>query len=43
MFSTVQKGIRWGICHVISRFEIANKYINDYDKIKNRHVLSITM
>ena len=40
----VEKGIEGGICHVIHQYAKANnKYIKDYDKIKNRHILNIGM
>ena len=35
MFLMVEKGIRWGICHSISRYGKANnKYMKGYDKNK---------
>ena len=40
----VEKDIREGICHSIYRCAIANnKYMKDYDKIKDRHVFNIGM
>ena len=39
-----KKYIRGGICHAFSRYAKANnKYVKDYDKIKNRHILNIGM
>ena len=38
----VQKGVRGRICHSIYRYAKANnKYMKDYDKIKNRHIINI--
>ena len=40
----VEKGIRRGICHTIHRYANANnKYLKDYDKIKNRPILNVGM
>ena len=40
----VEKGIRGEICNTIHRYAKANnKYMKDYDKIKNRHILNIGM
>ena len=42
MLLMVEKSIRGGICHFIYRYTKANnKYMKDYDKIKNRHILNI--
>ena len=42
MFLMVEKGIRRVICHSIYRYAKANnKYMKDYDKIKNRHIINI--
>ena len=42
MLLMVEKGIRGGICHSIYQYAKANnKYMKDYDKIKNRHILNI--
>ena len=42
MLLIVEKGISRGICHAIHRYAKANnKYMNDYDKKKNRHILNI--
>ena len=42
MLLMVEKSIRGGICHSIYRYTKANnKYMKDYDKIKNRHILNI--
>ena len=36
------KGVRGGICHAIHRYSKANnKYMKDYDKIKNNLILNI--
>ena len=38
----VEKDMREGICHSIYRCAITNnKYMKDYDKIKDRHVFNI--
>ena len=38
----VEKGIRGGICHAIHQYAKANnKYMKDYEKIKNHHILNI--
>ena len=38
----VEKGIREGICHYVGQYTIANnKYMEDYDKIKNRLISNI--
>ena len=40
----VEKGIRGGICNAIHWYEKAkNKYMKDYDKNKNHHILIIGM
>ena len=40
----VEKGIRRGICHSICGYaKVNNKYIKDYDKIKNRHIFNTGM
>ena len=42
MLLIVEKGISGGICHAIHRYAKANnKYMNDCDKKKNRHILNI--
>ena len=42
MLLMVEKSIRGGICHSIYRYAKANnKYMKDYDKIKNRHIFNI--
>ena len=42
MLLIVEKGISGGICHAVHRYAKANnKYMNDYDKKKNRHILNI--
>ena len=44
MLLMAEKGIRGGICHFIYRYAKGNnKYIKDYDKIKNRHIFNIGM
>ena len=44
MLLTVEKGIRGGIYRSIYRCGKANnKYMNDYIKKKNRHILNIKM
>ena len=44
MLLMVKKGIRGAICHAIHRYAKANnKYMKDYDKIKNHPILSIGM
>lgn len=35
--------VKNGICHTIHQYLKANKYIKDYDKIKNYHFLRIGM
>ena len=44
MLLMVEKGIRGGICHAIHRSAKANnKYMKNYDKMKNLHFLNILM
>ena len=44
MLLMLVKGIRRGICHSIYRYAKANnKYMKDYDKIKNRHIFNSGM
>ena len=39
-----EKVIRGGICNTIDRYAKSNnKYMKDYEKKKNRHILSIGM
>ena len=39
-----EEGIRSGICNTIHRYAQANnKYMKDYDKKKNHHILIIEM
>ena len=41
MLLMVKKGIRGGICHAIQRYAKGNnKYMKDYDKSKNHHILN---
>ena len=40
----VEKDIKAGICHTIHRYAKANdKYMKDYDTLKNHHILTIGM
>ena len=40
----VQKEIRWGICNSSNRYaKPNNKYIKEYDKINNGHILNLGM
>ena len=42
MILIVKKRIRRGICHTIHQYVKANnKYMKDYDKLKNHHILNI--
>ena len=44
MLFMVEEGIRRGICHAILEYAKANnKYMKDYDKIKNFDILTIRM
>ena len=44
MLLMVEKGIRGEICHAIQWYAKANnKYMKDYDKKKNYHILKIGM
>ena len=44
MLLMVEKSIRGGICHSIYRYAKANnKYMKDYDKVKNRHIFNTGM
>ena len=44
MLLMIEKGIRGGICHFIYQSAKANdKYMKDYDEIKNRHIFNIGM
>ena len=41
MLLMVKKEIRGGICHAIQRYAKGNnKYMKDYDKSKNHHILN---
>ena len=41
MLSMAEKGIRGGLCHATQRYAKANnKYIKDYDKIKESSYLN---
>ena len=38
----VKKRVRGGICHSINRYATANnKYMKNYDKKKNNHILNV--
>ena len=40
----VEKGIGGEICHAIHQNpKTNNKYMKDYDKIKNRHIFNVGM
>ena len=42
MLLMVEEGIREGICHAIHRYAKANnKYMSNYDKMKNLHTFNI--
>ena len=44
MLLMVEKGIRGEICRSIYQYSKANnKYMKDYDKIKNRYIFNIGM
>ena len=44
MLLMVERGIKGGICHSIYRYANANnKYMKNYDKIKNQHIFNIGM
>ena len=44
MLLMVEEGIRGKICHAIHRYAKANnKYMDNYDKNKNRHIFSVKM
>ena len=44
MLLMIEKGIRGGICHFIYQNTKANdKYMKDYDEIKNCHIFNIGM
>ena len=44
MLLMVENGIRGSICHSIYQYAKANnKYMKNYDKIKNPHVFNIGM
>ena len=44
MLLMVEKDIREGICHCIYWYAKANnKYLKDYDKIKNCHIFNVGM
>ena len=44
MLLIVEKGIRGVICHSVYRYAKANnKYMKNYEKIKNRHMFNIGM
>ena len=41
MLIMVEKGVREGICHAIHWYAKANnKYMKDYGKIRNHHILN---
>ena len=44
MLLMIERGIKGGICHSIYRYANANnKYMKNYDKIKNRQIFNIGM
>ena len=43
MLLMVEKSIRGGICHSIYQYTKVNKYMKDYDKIKNCYIFNIGM
>ena len=44
MLLMLVKGIRGGMCHSIYRYaKVNSKYMKDYDKIKDHHILNIGM
>ena len=44
MLLMTEKGVRGGMCHAIYRYAKANnKFIKDYDKNENLHILNIRL
>ena len=44
MVSMVEKSIRRAICHAVQKYaKVNNKYMKDYDKMKNCRILNIEM